>query len=177
MMVRPNKRYKDMVVMISIAIVIATFLIVQMIQADEAFDLKAMLLKHREQHTNHLSVRFMHSMQSLSISTIVHLLTFCFLFFVVIQKDFAYEHFRRLDRLRIEKMQALIADHERRLFEFGRLEEDEHRALIVTKERHSKLLSESLDEKQERYAELHEAMQSEHTLGLSDLDFTLTELN
>lgn len=82
-----------------------------------------------------------------------------------------------MDRQRIEKLQALISDHERRFLEFGRLEEHEHRALQVAKSRHNKIISESLEETQERYAELHEAMQSEHILGLADLDFTRTGLN
>lgn len=81
-----------------------------------------------------------------------------------------------MDLSRIEKLQDVFGDHERRLFEFGRLEEHEHRAMIVAKERHAKFLSETWDEKNERYAELHEAMQSENTLGLNDLDFTLTGL-
>jgi hypothetical protein len=81
-----------------------------------------------------------------------------------------------LDQHRIKKLNALIADHESRLLEFGHLEENEKRALLLAKARHNKLLSESLEETQERYAELHEAMQSEHMLGLTDLDFTRTGL-
>lgn len=90
------------------------------------------------------------------------------------QKDFAYDHFRRLDRRRIEKLQEVITEHELRLLEFGRLDENENRALMVAKARHTKITSESSQETQERYAELHDAMQSEHTLGLIDLDFTRT---
>ena len=81
-----------------------------------------------------------------------------------------------MDRQRIEKLQELITGHERRLSEFGHLEDDEHRALTVATARREKLLSESLQETEERYAELHDAMQSEHTLGLHDLDFFQTGL-
>jgi hypothetical protein len=73
-------------------------------------------------------------------------------------------------------LQALITYHERRLIELGSLDEHEHRALAVARARKAKLLSETVQETQERYAELHDAMQSEHTLGLNDLDFTKTGL-
>ena len=81
-----------------------------------------------------------------------------------------------MDRQSIAKLQTLITDHERRLIEFGSLEEDEHRALQFAKARHNKLLSETLEETQERYAELHEGVQSDHILGLADLDMTRTGL-
>lgn len=73
-------------------------------------------------------------------------------------------------------MQALITYHERRLIELGSLDEHEHRVLTVARARKAKLLSETVQETQERYAELHDAMQSEHTLGLNDLDFSKTGL-
>ena len=79
-----------------------------------------------------------------------------------------------MDRRRIEKLQSVIMYYERRLLEIGSLEEGEHLALESTKAHHAKIVTESFEEKQERYAELHEAMQSEHTLGLNDLDFTRT---
>jgi hypothetical protein len=95
---------------------------------------------------------------------------------IIVQKDLAYKHFRRLDQRRIEQMQALITDHERRLVEFGRLEAHEHRALLVAKARTTKLLSETVEETQERYADLYDAMLSEHASGLNDLDFSRTGL-
>jgi hypothetical protein len=84
-----------------------------------------------------------------------------------------------LDNERIRKLTELIADHERRL---GSIEGDEdpdskaHRHLVRSKSVLSKLLSETANEKEDRYAELHESMVANHDQGLSELDFTLTGL-
>jgi ATP-dependent helicase/DNAse subunit B len=97
------------------------------------------------------------------------------------QKEFVYSHFRRLDEARIQKLQQLISEQERRLQTKELLvDSDEynyiHRSWNTAKTRLTSILSESHEEKEERYAELHESMQSEHMLGLSDLDFTRTGL-
>jgi hypothetical protein len=93
------------------------------------------------------------------------------------QKDVAYDYFRRLDEARIVKLRHLIQDHERRLEHHGgKVDESMHRTLVAIKTRLSTLLSESEADTRERYAELHEAIQSDHILGLADLDFTRTGL-
>jgi hypothetical protein len=95
------------------------------------------------------------------------------------QKDFAYKHFRRLDKERIRKLKELIVNHERRL---GLMEGDEahdsqtHCDLRRSKAVLSMLLSETANETKDRYAELHESMLKNHDQGLSDLDFSLTGL-
>ena len=53
----PSLKRTATVIMFGISILIATLLNARATEADN-FDLKTTLLKHREQHTNHLNVRY-----------------------------------------------------------------------------------------------------------------------
>ena len=74
-------------------------------------------------------------------------------------------------------MQQAVDQHERRLRESvgkdDHYAESYHRLQAAQNQLH-KLVSETDAEKEERYAELHEAMMDMHTMGFDKLDFGRT---